>query len=122
MMIQEFTEGNRLEAQAMLQRYTSLSSGEIGQLLNEGQRLVALQGEQVCGFAALTPGHPGFYSLAVLVEPAARVRELGVRSGGSCLQHCRLTPKWSVASVPVRTPAGRTSCRLSRSPLGSARR
>lgn len=77
MVVREFAEGNRGEAHEMLQRYTSLSSGEVGQLLNEGQRLVALQGEQVCGFAALTPGHPGFYSLAALVEPAARGRGVG---------------------------------------------
>lgn len=77
MVIQELTEGSCPKAEELLQRYTSLSSGEIRQLLNEGHRLVALQGDQVCGFAGLAPGRPGFYSLAVVVEPAVRGQGIG---------------------------------------------
>ena len=77
MVIREFTDGDRPEAEKLLQRHTKLSSSEIEQLLNEGQRLVALQGELVCAFAALAPGRPGFYSLAILVEPVARGQGIG---------------------------------------------
>ncbi len=77
MVIREFNEADRPQTQALLRQHTTMGQDEIGQLLSEGQRLVALQDGAVCGLATLTEGLPGFYAFVDLVSPTLRRQGIG---------------------------------------------
>lgn len=77
MVIREFNETDRLKAQALLQQHTTMPQNEIEQTLNEGQRLVALQDEVLCGLATLNQGRPHLYEFGILVDPAVRRQGIG---------------------------------------------
>ncbi|MGE5653132.1 MAG: GNAT family N-acetyltransferase [Bacillota bacterium] len=77
MEIRELAAADQPRVQSLLQQNTNMPIEEIEQALANGRRLVALQGESLCGFAALTPGSPGAYSVVIAVEPTVRRQGIG---------------------------------------------
>ncbi len=77
MMIRELETADRSMVEVMLQKNTAMSGEEMEQVLQTGSRLVAMQDGFLVGFAALTPGSPGAYSVVVIVEPGQRRQGVG---------------------------------------------
>lgn len=79
MMIREYAASDHQAVVSLLQRNTDMSVAEQEQLLEQGQRLVALLDGIPRGFATLAPRRPGSYSCGMLVDTA--IRRQGIGSG-----------------------------------------
>lgn len=77
MLIREFDAADRSQVRLLLQQNTNMAEGELDQVLERGNRLVALRGGILRGFAWFTSGRPGVYSFSVFVDPAARRQGIG---------------------------------------------
>jgi len=87
LLIRELAESDRSAVLSLLQ-HTTMPEEEQVRLLERGQRLVALQGEELLGFATLSPGRrPGFYSCGLLVAPSARRQGIGSQLWLELLAH-----------------------------------
>ncbi len=77
MLIREFAEADRSVVLSLLQ-HTGMPEDEQVRLLERGQRLVALRGDDLLALGTLTPGRrPGFYSCGMLVAPSERRQGVG---------------------------------------------
>lgn len=106
MVIREFAVADQSQVQLMLQKHTVMSKAEIEQVLAVGQRVVAVQDEAVSGFAALTPGSPGAYSVVVLVDPSQRRQGIGAAMWRHLAATLSSDDKFVCCACPAQSVAG----------------